>query len=370
MTLTRRRTLALIGGGTVLAATAGGTAFAMTRTPTRALAPWAAAGGHADARLNALSWAILAPNPHNRQPWVAELVGADGIRIFRDPARNLPHTDPYDRQMTIGMGCFLELLAIAATGTGHRAEVALFPEGEAPGAPVAAVTLTPGAQPHPFLPHVASRRSCKEPFAARALDAGHAQALATYATVITDAARVAALRALTWDAFLVEATTPAAYGESVDLMRFGRAEIEANPDGIDLGGPFLEALMVAGVLTRAAQRDPASSAFRQGLDMYRTMLAATPAYAVLTTQGNTRIDQIEAGRRWLRLNLATTALGVAIHPVSQALQEFPEMAEPHARAHALLAGPGETVQMLGRIGYGPTVPQTPRWPLESRLKNA
>ena len=370
MPLSRRRTLALIGGGTVLAATAGGTAFALTRTPARALAPWTAAGGHADPRMNALSWAILAPNPHNRQPWVAELTGADGIRIFRDPARNLPQTDPLDRQMTIGMGCFLELLAIAATGTDHRADVALFPEGEAPGAPVAAVTLHPGAQPHPFLPHMADRRSCKEPYADRPLAPEHATALADYATTITDPARVAALRTLTWDAWMIEATTPAAFGESVDLMRFGRAEIEANPDGIDLGGPFLEALMVAGVLTRASQRDPASGAFRQGVEMYRAMLAATPAHAVLTTPGNTRLDQIAAGRRWLRLNLAATALGVALHPVSQALQEFPEMAPAHARAHALLAGPGETVQLLGRIGYGPAVPPTPRWPLESRLKDA
>ena len=186
----------------------------------------------------------------------------------------------------------------------------------------------------------------------------------------SDPARVADLRALTWDAWMIEATTPAKYGESVDLMRFGKAEIEANPDGIDLGGPFLEALMVTGMLSRAAQRDPSSRAFQTGVEIYRAMLAATPAYVWLASAANAPEDQIAAGRAWLRLNLAATGLGLGLHPVSQCLQEFPEMAGPYASAHALLGKPGETVQMLGRLGYGPEVPPTPRWPLETRILDA
>ena len=63
MSTSRRNILRILGGGAVLAA--GGTgAFVATRTPERALAPWTVAGqGHADPRLEALSWAILAPNP-------------------------------------------------------------------------------------------------------------------------------------------------------------------------------------------------------------------------------------------------------------------------------------------------------------------
>jgi hypothetical protein len=46
------------------------------------------------------------------------------------------------------------------------------------------------------------------------------------------------------------------------------------------------------------------------------------------------------------------------------------MAAHYARAHELFAAPGETVQMLGRVGYGPTIGPSPRWPLETRLANA
>ena len=97
------------------------------------------------------------------------------------------------------------------------------------------------------------------------------------------------------------------------------------------------------------------------------MLNATPAYAVLRTPSNSREDQIDAGRRWLRLNLTTTELGLALHPVSQALQEYPEMKMYRDTAHQMLARPGETVQMLGRLGYGPNVTATPRWPLEAKV---
>ncbi len=368
MPLTRRKTLALIGGGVVLAAAAAGGAFVSTRNPVRALAPWQMAGHYDDVRLRALSWALLAPNPHNRQPWLAELRGDDTVLIHRDKARNLPATDPFDRQLTIGMGCFLELMVMAAAEEGLAVALTLFPEGE--DGPVAHARFAPGATADPLFVHALQRRSCKEPYEDRPVPDAAAAALAAHARILRDAEMVARLRDLTWAALDVEFHTPATIQESVDLMRFGRAEIETNPDGIDLGGPFLETLMLAGVINRAAQADPSSAGFQAGVDIYNKMLAATPAYAVIATAGNAREDQIEAGRQWLRLNLTATQLGLAIHPVSQALQEFPEMAEHYATAHALLARDGETVQMLGRLGYGPATGPSPRWPLETRLIDA
>jgi len=121
------------------------------------------------------------------------------------------------------------------------------------------------------------------------------------------------------------------------------------------------------MLSREGQADPASASFRQGLDMMRTAIIATPAYVVLTSKGNARVDQINAGRDWIRLHLATAGLGLAMQPVSQALQEYPEMAAHYTRAHEMLAAPGETVQMLGRLGYGPEIDASPRWPLETRI---
>ncbi|MEM8703575.1 MAG: twin-arginine translocation pathway signal protein [Pseudomonadota bacterium] len=367
MTLTRRQTLAILGGGAVVAATASAGTFLTTRTPDKALAPWKTAGTYEDPRLYALSHALLAPNPHNRQPWLLELIGDDQFVLHRDETRDLPHTDPFQRQIFIGLGCFLELMSIAATQKNRTAEIALFPEGEE--GPVAHVNLQPGRKVDPLSAQILSRRSCKEPFQDKPVPGSAVAALEAHGNVVTDAGQVARIRDLTWDAWLTETQTPRTLKESVDLMRFGKSEINANPDGIDLGGPFLETLMLAGVLNRKDQLDPDSTGFQEGVKLYREMLAATPAYVVLTSRTNTRADQIDAGRRWLRLNLETTRLGLALHPVSQALQEFEEMRPHYRKAHELLAKSGETVQMLGRLGYGPATPPSPRWPLETRIMN-
>ena len=361
----RRNFLKILGGGAVLAAGGAG-AFYGTRTPTKALAPWGMAGGYDEPRMRALSFAILAPNPHNRQPWMVDLSTGGQVAIWRDKEKDLPETDPYDRQLTIGMGCFMEQMAVAASQTGHAIDFDLFPEGE--DGPVAIARFSEGASPDPLFAQIAPRRSCKEPFSEQVPSV--APELAALADVHTDEAMVARLRQLTLDAWMVEATTYRTMKESTDLFRLGKAEVEANPDGIDFSGPFFESLILAGMMTREGSLDPESFEFAEGAKIYDQMLRATPAYAVIRTAGNTRLDQIEAGRRWLRLNLTTTALGLSLHPVSQALQEYPEMEKHYAAAHELLAEPGETVQMLGRLGYGPEVPVSPRWPIEAKVMNA
>ncbi|MBO6931590.1 MAG: twin-arginine translocation pathway signal protein, partial [Roseibium sp.] len=216
---------------------------------------------------------------------------------------------------------------------------------------------------------IMDRRSCKEPFEERPVPSELTAQLKQYGEIFTDTDAVARIKDLTWEAWLTEMHTHRTLKESVDLMRFGKAEIDANPDGIDLGGPFLESLMVLGVLNKEGQLDPESTGFQEGVKMYREMLMATPAYIAVTSNGNSRVEQIESGRRWLRLNLETTRLGLALHPVSQALQEFEEMKPHYEAAHEMLAKPGETVQMLGRLGFGPQIARTPRWPLETRMMN-
>ncbi len=369
MPLTRRKAIALIGGGSVLAASAAGGAWLATRTPHDARAPWGAAGGHGDARLDALSFAILAPSAHNLQPWLAELHGRDSLLIWRDTARDLPATDPYDRQLTISMGAFLETFDLAAGKAGHGVETRLFPDvATRPGLePVAELRLADGGRHDPLADHILARRTIREPYEEALPPARALAALDRHAKLITEPADVAALRDLTLRAWEIEAKTEAIWRENVDLMRFGRAEIEARPDGIALGGPMLEAMMLVGILSPETQADPGSQAFRATLDLYRRMLPATPAYATITTRGNSRTDQIAAGRAWMRLSLAATGEGLALQPVSQCLQEFPEMEGPRAEAQAALAGSGETVQMLARLGHGPDAPPAPRWPLESRL---
>ncbi len=154
-------------------------------------------------------------------------------------------------------------------------------------------------------------------------------------------------------------------------MRIGRREIEANPDGISLGGPLLDGLALVGQLSREQLADPASSASRQGSAMYREMLEAAPCYLTVVAPRDSRSATFAAGRAYLRVNLQVSALGLSLHPVSQALQEFPEMDATRGRVDSLLgAGAPKRLHMLARLGYGPAVPQTPRWAASTRIRTS
>jgi hypothetical protein len=68
--------------------------------------------------------------------------------------------------------------------------------------------------------------------------------------------------------------------------------------------------------------------------------------------------------------------GIAMHPMSQPLQEFPEMKPHYEKAHQLLLGKpaprrpqDDTVQMFCRIGYSAAVSGTPRRALENFVRS-
>jgi len=375
--MTRRSAMALFGGGAAALALGG-----CDDIPDQAVRPWAAAAGPwTDTRLGLLAHGVLAPNPHNRQPWVADLRDPDAITLYCRTDRLLPETDPFGRQILIGLGAFTELAVIGAGRLGLAARVTPFPAGPFPadridGRPVARIELAPGGRSDALAQAIPRRRSTKEAFRGEALDHGHAAALidaasgpATRLAWTSEPRLVADLGAIGADAFVVEMETPRTYRESVDLMRIGAGEIAANPDGIPLHGPLMWWLARLGLLDRRSVADPTSSAFAAGRDKYTGMIRSTPSFAWLVTRGNNRAAQFAAGRAYARLDLTAAALGVAIHPISQVLQEYPEMAALQARFDRRLGiGADERVQMLVRLGYAKMPGPSPRWPVETIIR--
>lgn len=381
MTLTRRRMIAIIGCGTILAAATSLGAIA-TRKPRTAHLPWQMAGAETEPRRRALSYALLAPNPHNRQPWLVDLAEPDVVTLYADPDRLLPHTDPQNRQITIGLGCFLEVMRMAASHDGYRVDITPFPQSEAAAGldnrPVARAVFVADSStaPDPLFAQVPHRRTTKDPFdTSRPVEE---TALATLRAAV-GATRfggsvadknIADLRTLTHEALRIEIETPRTYRESVDLFRIGRAEVDANPDGIDFTGPLFETLAATGLMTRESVTDTSSQAYKAGLDAVYANADTAMGHVWLVSTDNGRATQIATGADWVRLNLAATGIGLAVQPLSQILQEYPEMADLYGQIHAKLAPDGGTVQMLARIGYAGLPTPSPRWPLETRILDA
>jgi hypothetical protein len=378
----RRRFVRVLGSGAVIVAAAP-LLPGCSAIPETATEPWRIAGRDPDPRRRLVSWAILAPNPHNLQPWQVALPADGSIVLHTDPTRTLPMTDPPQRQLTIGHGAFLELLSMAAAAEGLRAEVEPFPAGE-PGPdaldarPIARVRLAPGGVgPDPLFARVGARTTWKSPFAATPVAPEALAALLAAATRPGVSAsgtqepdRVARLCDLMVRAWDIEQRTPRTWRESVDLTRAGAAEIARHRDGISLGGPMMEALRLAGQLTPEKAMDPSSMYFSSGLKRVRDWVPNTGTWLWLTTSARGRVAQLEAGRAFVRMQLHAASLGLVTQPPSQVLQEYPEMRTLQREFEALVGQrDGEKVQMLVRVGH-PTgsATRSPRRPLDAFVR--
>jgi hypothetical protein len=92
----------------------------------------------------------------------------------------------------------------------------------------------------------------------------------------------------------------------------------------------------------------------------------------MNTEGNNRLTQINSGRAYARAQLAATAQGLSMQPISQALQEYPQQSKPYFDIHTLLDAPtpGYTVQMRVRSGYAPDIGPSPRRGLAKHIITA
>jgi hypothetical protein len=383
MELSRRTVLRLVGGGVLAAALPGCDGWSV---PDSATTAWRNAGSETDLRRLALSYSLLAPSAHNRQSWLVDLRHPDQISLLVDTRRLLPQTDPPGRQVTISQGTFLEVLDMALRQAGVRPAVDLFPEGEYGSVPderpVARLRLErPAAvEPDALFAFVARRHTNRNGFdtgsevAPAALEAIVRARVPTGVSVggTLEPALRQRLRDLAQRAFEIEVSTPRTWRETVELLRVGAREIAANRDGLAVTGflPWFGSIL--GKTTVERMMDPAGTAARSAFASARAQAQSAMGWVWLATDGNSRREQVAAGRAYVRLHLEAVRLGLAWHPMSQLLQEYAEMASMQRALYAALGlDPSvSTLQMLARIGFAPAAEAAPRREINSLIRRA
>jgi hypothetical protein len=179
-------------------------------------------------------------------------------------------------------------------------------------------------------------------------------------------------RCIALDAWRIELTVPRTIMESFKVLRVGTTEIAAHRDGLSMTDPMVVALERLGLFDRSRAPGPDDYATTSQVKDFDAKLASTPGFVWMVSADNSRATQIHAGRAYARLQLAATAHGLGMQPLSQALQEYPEQQQPYAAIHALTGAtqPGETVQMWARVGYAPAVQPAPRRRLQDFIARA
>ena len=397
--MNRRNFIRIAGGGIVSAATVtslSGCALSSALSsayPAQALEAWEGPGAEPDLRRWALGYAILAPNSHNRQPWLVDLSAANAITLYVDRERMLPMTDPWFRQIVVSQGTFLESLVIALRERGVEPVVQLFPQGEfkpreVDARPVARISWASAttAKKDPLFAQLLKRHTAKVDYdIAQPVAAGTVEQLTTalvdpsirFGSTL-EAAQIDALRKLCWQSAKVELLTPRTIMESIKLTRVGPGEILQHRDGISVNAMVPRLAAMVGAFDRSSPPAEGSTAYKQMMSRFEGHSNTAMGFVWLSTptakfsaNAGPRSAEVNAGRAYLRLQLKATELGLQIHPMSQAPQEFAEMKPFYDELHQRLVGKPateETVQMFCRIGYCATQQHTPRRAVEGFVK--
>ena len=384
--MNRRSFIQLVGGGVVLAATSA-TSGCSTRLPDVAVTPWKGPVNESDPRKWILSYAILAPNAHNLQSWLVDLRTSDEITLYCDSSRLLPETDPFGRQSMISQGTFLELLVIAAKERGLAAEITLFPNGEfnlmqASSQPTARIRLQKAAdiKADPLFSQIVRRRTNRDAYLPLAVPPGAMAAIAE--SVAGFDTRVGFIdsstpdlcdqhRRIALDAFRIELVTPRTMMETLRVVRVGPAEIAEYRDGISVNKLMPRVMAAIGLFDRTKVPAADDMAITTQLADFQTSLNSTNAFFWLSTANNSRETQVNVGRAYVRAQLAAAAVGLSMHPLSQALQEYPEQAGEYRKFHDLVGASAraETVQMWARLGYGTVIEPSPRRGMAAHIRS-
>lgn len=324
---------------------------------------------HDDIRLRVISYGLLAPNPHNKQPWKIKLIGKHTFELFVDHTRLLKETDPFFRQIHIGQGTFLENIKISASYFGYKPNIKYFPQGQYSNdkiqeLPIAEITLEKTFEKInvDLFHYITKRQSNKSVFEKVAIKQN---VLEQFKNSITengigfgstnDTNDLESLSLLMEKAMTTEVGDYKRDMETVKMFRFNDDEAKLYLDGFGVsqsGKTGITKFIVERFFLdrKATEKDPTSFG-EQAVSLTKDQAHSASAYCWILSDSNERIDQVKCGEAYNRMNLIATQLGLAMHPMSQVLQEYKDMNELQQEFLKYLKIPnGKTVQMLFRLG--------------------
>ena len=303
-----------------------------------------------------LYYASLAPSGHNAQPWTVRIDGRE-IWVGTDSARWLPKVDPANREVMLSVGAFLENLLTAAPAYGFVADWEVV--GTRPTTDVARVVLKSMAPRDAPLERLRERRTVRSGQSDRDISTADVQALRAaggdddfhFFTAGSQHGR--RLAEATLEANRFQTSRDDAQSELADWMRWtpddGRAYRNGfTPESLEITG-------IAGWYVRHFMDKKAvlGRRFRkQSLDRVQQQLSSYGGWVVITSQDESVHALIDAGRRCERMWLEARPLSLAVHAMSQVLEEAP--LKDQISGDLGLRG---RVQFILRIGYVTAYPR-------------
>lgn len=336
-----------------------------------------------DPRIRLTAYGLLAANGHNMQPWKIRLDKDDPMvfYLYADSDRLTKEVDPFARQMMITQGTFLEYVNIAGDKSGYKTDIELFPQGgydeenldeSMNTMPVAKITLTKAtSQSSPLYDYMFLPDTNRAPYQSTKLSSEQIDELENINTddnisikIFQDKESIDKLGDYAMKGASIEAGVNRVMEESEIIFRANEYQKNKYSYGFSIEGQGTSGIMkhlMQGLVTLFPSMNSGKAASNILINSTQVSVDNTPAYAMIITKDNTRLSQIKSGMLYSKLILVAHQQGLAMQPLSQALEEYPEMKEIYNSIHQEYAPEGGTIQMFIRLGR-PTkkVPQSMR----------
>lgn len=303
-----------------------------------------------------LTLATLAPSVHNSQPWRWR-VCPDGLDLFADPSRHLPHADPDRRDLLLSCGAALHHCTVALAAMGWRGTVQRLPDPNDLGhlARITVERQSPGDVDVMLAAAISRRRTDRRTFSAWPVPWGDVALMGARAArsgvMLRQIEMIPQLSGVVAEAMSRHADDEN-YQRELSAWSGRRGSVAGVP-ARNTPDPASQAAIPARVFAGPALTQPtdASPADDNGV------------VVALGTENDDNLARLRAGEATSLVLLSATAMGLATCPVTEPL-EIPETREA---VRADVFGSTGYPQMLLRVGWAPVnaepLPATPRRPL-------
>ncbi len=300
--------------------------------------------------IETLALSTRAPSGHNTQPWTVSVLDKEHWIVGIEATRRLPAVDPTARETLLSLGAFLENLVVAAGHYGYAVEYEVIAHAPTDANVIDLRLRKTGPVEQP-LDRIRLRRTVRNGYLPSEIKS-------------TDLASVIGReegfhyfpRGSTAAAYLSEGTIEAnrrqafrdkAEEELASWIRWSAADAAKFRNGLTPAGMEIEGLTgwyVSHFYNRAAVL---TKSFRETtIKQVMERVAQGGGWLVLSSPGSAVSTLIETGRKFQRMWLRLRDRNIAIHPMTQMLEEAP-WREQVARS----LGIDGTPQFILRIGY-------------------
>ncbi len=302
-----------------------------------------------------LHYASLAPSGHNSQPWFVRIKDPDHWIIGLDTDRRLPVVDGNNTEALLSIGAFLENLVQAAAAHGYRVHTTIIAKDRFDpdfNPDLVSIRLEKTQPENMDLHRLTSRRTVKSHLSDRPLTPGDVSALSRladghlfYFPKNTTHADHMAEQAVA--NYIIQMKNRAAVQEMAKWTRLKDSTIKEHRDGLTPAGMEIQGLASWYVKYLMDPEDVTGQTFiDKGIEKTQHQAKEGAGWLVITGDGNSVADLIASGRRFQRMALEAKNRMIAIHPMSQTLEETSgrkSITENHS--------PGTIPHFMLRVGY-------------------